>query len=331
MNSMRRNGGAMKIIKKTIINLASIMGIILTVYLLSNNYPVFAEKTISAGYIIKSCENLNDENGSNLSVKYLCDKSYYSRFYEYAESKAKQVNLYKLNNANLLNENGELKINLVSGYYTGYESSKYRGYAVIDYNYGTYLVDTSQAAIVDGAKVLSTAVVSQIDGKYAGYSACGPTAAVILLNAEKNSDLHKDDLIKYSIKHNLNDQGSLMSMSGGMTSDNLIKLINAYGYSASNIYDNSLKPSSLLKQQIDSGKRAIVLVKYSGGIQRSEGAAHFVVVCGYKYNGEKLCFYYADSFYSSSGGNGLMKVSSNVLNSSMSGAFSEPNTILILE
>lgn len=295
----------MKIIKKSYINLASVIVIILAFFLLSN-CTVFAEKNISA-------------------------VSYYERFFEYAESKSAQTNLYKLNNANLLNENGESQINVVSGLYSGHESSKYNGFIVIDYNYGTYLVEKSQAIIVDGAKVLSTAVVSQIDGKYKGYSACGPTAAAILLNSEKNENLSKDDLIKYAKKHNLSDQGSLTSHIGGMTSPNVIKLIKAYGYNVSNIYNSSVNPSHIIKNQIDSGKRVIALVRYNGSINQSEGVAHFVVVCGYRHTNGKLCFYYADSYYSSGEGRSLMKVSANTLDASVSGTFSEPNTILVLE
>lgn len=308
--------------KHSFVYLISMIVMILVVFLLSGN-AVFAD----------GIENSIEKSVNNTKEKKIASaiKNVYSVFSECAEHKINQTKLYKLNNASLFYKNGKLKINNVSGYYTGHESNKYKEYIVIDYNYGTYLVDKLQTGIVDRAKVLSTSVISQIDGKYEGYSACGPTAAVILLNAEKNSGLHKDDLIQYSIKHNLNNQGSLMSMIGGMTSANVVKLISAYGYNARNIYDSLVKPSSLLKQQIDSGKRAIVLVKYSGGIQRSEGVAHFVVICGYKYINEKLCFYYADSYYSSGEGRSLMKISANTLDASMSGAFSEPNTILVLE
>lgn len=320
----QRIGGFMKAIKSSFIYYVCVMVMILVVFLLSGN-AVFADGIESS--IEKSVKIIEEEEKASA----INSENEYSIFNECAGSEIIRTKLYKLNNANLINKNGKLKVNCVSGYYTGHESSKNEGYIVIDYNYGTYLAEKSHAKAVDGAVVLSTSVISQIDGKYEGYSACGPTSAAILLNNEKGLNLHKDDLIKYSIKHNLNNQGSLVSMTGGMTSANVIKLISAYGYNAINIYDNSVKPSGLLKHQIDSEKRAVVLVKYRGGIQRSEGVAHFVVICGYKYINEKLCFYYADSYYSSGEGRSLMKISANTLDASMSGTFSEPNTILVLE
>ncbi len=299
---------------------------------LYNNNKWKKVKTTSA----LSCTLKNLENGRTYYVRvravYNTDQVVdYSYFSENLEFKTNVTKLYRLNNAKLFNNKKKVKRKNVSGLYTGYESNKYKGYVVINYNYNIYLVKKASVSAVKGAVVLSTAAVSQINGKYAGYSACGPTAVAILLNCEKNTNINKDELIKYTNKHKLNDQGSLTSKTGGITSSNLIKLIKAYGYNASNVYKSSSKPSTVIKKQINSGKRVIALVKYSGGIQCENGAAHFVVICGYKYINGKLYFYYADPFYSSGGGRSLLSVSAARLNKSMSSSFSEPNTILVLD
>lgn len=301
------------------------------VYLYDNNKWKKIKTTASTDYKIKKLENCKIYYVRVRAIVNTPHGVDYSYFSEDLEFKIMQTKLYKLKNVNLLNKRRKVKVKNVSGYYTGYENDKYKGYILIDYNYGTYLVKKSKVKIVKGANVLPTSAVSQIDGKYKGYSACGPTAAVILLNSEKKEKLNKDDLIRYTKNKKLNDQGSLTKRVGGMTSPKLIKLIKAYGYNASNIYDDSVKSSSIIKKQIDSGKRVIALVKYSGGIKRSKGAAHFVVVCGYKYIDGKLYFYYADPFYTSGEGRSLLKVSASTLNKSMSRKFSEPNTILVLE
>ena len=282
-------------------------------------------------YTIKDLENYSTYSvrvRAVVSTPYGRDYSYFS---ESRDFEINETKLYNLRSANLLSRKKKVKKRNVSGYYTGYASGKYKGYILIDYNYGTYLVKRSKVKIVKGAKVLSTSAVSQINGKYRGWSACGPATATILLNSEKKADLRKDDLIRVSkIKH-LEDQGSVTKTGGGITSPKLIKLIKHFGYNAKNLYKNSIKPSKIIKKQIDSGKRCLVLVKYSGGIMPNSGAAHFVVICGYKKIGGKLYFYYADPYYSSAGGRSLLSVSSTLINRSVSRKFSEPNTVLVLE
>lgn len=301
------------------------------VYLFDNKKWKKIKTTASTEYIIKKLDNCKTYYVRVRAIVNTPEGTDYSYFSEDLEFSINNTRLYKLKNAKLLNKKKKVKLKKVSGYYTGYESEKYNGYIIIDYNYDTYLVKKSKTKTVKGAKLLPTAAISQIDGKYKGYSACGPAAAAILLNSEKNTELHKDDLIKYSKKKKLNDQGPLTKITGGMTSPNLIKLIRAYGFDSKNIYDRYDKASDIIKNQIDLGKRVIALVKYSEGVRKKNGSAHFIVICGYKYINGKLYFYYANSFYSSGKGASLLKVSAGTLNKSVSSKFSEPNTILVLE
>lgn len=169
-------------------------------------------------------------------------------------------------------------------------------------------------------KVLSTTTISQISGSIAGYSACGPTAATILVNAQKGAGWNKDNLILYSEQHGLNDQGSLRG-GGGMTAPRVVELINWYSngyYNARNIYDSSKNMATVLKEQIDSGKRALICVRYYSSISTSWSAGtHFVVVCGYEYRNGSLYFYYSDPYYTGNYDRGLLLESANVIATSM--------------
>lgn len=301
------------------------------IFIYENNQWKKYKSTYSTNYTIKNLENYNTYSVRVRAIVKTPDGDDYSYFSESRDFEINETKLYSLTNANLLNSKKKVKWRHVSGYYTGYESGKYKGYIEIDYNYGTYLVKKSKTKAVKGANVLPTSAVSQLDGRYTGWSACGPTTATILLNSEKKANLRKDDLIKTVKKKGLEDQGPITKIGGGVTSPNLIKLINHYGYNAINLYQSSVKPSKIIEKQLDSGRRCLVLVKYSSGIMPKKGAAHFVVVCGYRKIGGKLYFYYADPYYSSGGGRSILLVSSSLLNRSVSRRFTEPNTILVLE
>ncbi len=301
------------------------------IFLYKNSKWKKIKTTSSTKFTIKNLENCNTYS---VRVRAIVKTPYgtdYSYFSEIRDFKINQTKLYSLSNASLFDRKKKVKRRNVSGYYTGYESGKYKGYIIIDYNYGTYLVKKSKVKTVKSAKVLPTSAVSQIYGSYRGWSACGPATATILLNSEKKADVQKDELVRTAKRKHLEDQGSVTKNGGGMTSPKLIKLINCFGYTAKNLYKSSVKPSKIIKKQIDSGKRCLILVKYSGGIMPDSGAAHFVVVCGYKKIGGKLYFYYADPYYNFCGGRSILSVSSSLLNSSISRKFSEPNTILVLE
>ena len=228
-------------------------------------------------------------------------------------------------------------------FYTGHEDSKYKDYICIDYMNSTYLVKKSSASVQSNAKVLATSSVGQMGGKLWGRAACGPTAAAILVNSEKGTNWSKDDLITYSHSHYLVDQGytgSLLTAGSGMTAPKLVSLINGYSggkYTARNIY-NTTPNTQMLKEQIDKGKRAIVVCRYTGFsniVSSYNGGTHFVVVCGYEYINGVLYFYYADPFYGSVGSQysaSLFRVGGNTLSNAMEYCWNkEPRCIITLD
>lgn len=214
------------------------------------------------------------------------------------------------------------------GFYTGYYDPHYPDCYVINYKSNEYLVKKSDVSVQQNAKVLKTGAVGQYGGSIAGYAACGPTSAAILVNSQLGASWDKDDLIIYSENHSLNDQGSLRS-GGGMTAPNLIRLINQYSvgaYTAKNIYNSN--PTDILKKQIDGGNRSIVVVQYTSTIvTHYNSGTHFVVICGYEYINGSLYFYYADPYYGN-GPRSLYRVSASDLEKSMSMVVREPRCII---
>ena len=234
------------------------------------------------------------------------------------------------------------KINAGS-FYTGHEDSKYKDYICIDYMNSTYLVKKSSVSVQSNAKVLPTSSVGQMGGKLWGRAACGPTAAAILVNSEKGTNWSKDDLINYSHNHYLVDQGyngSLLTAGSGMTARKVVNLINGYSggkYTARNIY-SSRPNTQVLKEQIDNGKRAIVVCRYTGFgsiVSSYNAGTHFVVICGYEYINGVLYFYYADPFYgtvNSQFSATLLRVGGNTLSNAMEYCWNkEPRCIITLD
>lgn len=193
-----------------------------------------------------------------------------------------------------------------------------------------YLVKKGAVSARSNAKVLPTGTIGQYGGKIAGYAACGPTSVAILVNSEKNELWNKDNLILYSERNYLNNQGSLRS-GGGMTAPKLLELIKGFSnskYTGKNIYSNNC--ANILKKQIDSNHRAIVVVQYTSTIvTHYNSGTHFVVVCGYEYINGQLYFYYADPYYGN-GGRSLLRISASTLQRSMSMVTREPRTLIVL-
>lgn len=216
-------------------------------------------------------------------------------------------------------------------YYSGAADNTYPGYVMIDYMSEKYLVKKSAVTERKNAKVLRTGAVGQMGGSIYGRSACGPTAAAILVNGQKHEKWNKDDLILYTEKMRLNDQGSLRG-GGGVTAPNMLKLINGYSngkYTAKNIYASD--PASILKKQIDSGNRAIVVVQYTSYIvTHYASGTHFVVICGYETIDGRLYFYYADPYYGG-GPRSLLRVDAGTLAASMNMVSIEPRCIITLD
>ena len=240
--------------------------------------------------------------------------------------------LYYINNYAYIYNWGYKQIGSIyaGSYYTGYTDPRYPGYVVLNYRYSKVLINSKWVSLCSNVNILSTSAVGQYGENILGYAACGPASVSILVNSEKNELWNKDDLILYSERNWLNDQGSLRS-GGGMTSPKLIQLICNYSrgkYSCRNIY--GYNPAAILKRQIDNGHRAIVVVQYTSQIvTHYASGTHFIVICGYEYIGNNLYFYYADPYYGN-GGRSLIRVSASLLTTSMNMVTREPRTILVL-
>lgn len=228
----------------------------------------------------------------------------------------------------------------VSGLYTGRVSDKYPDYIEIDYNDVTALVYSEDALPISGAKVLPAGVISQITSSGVGYSGCGPACLHMML---RNISLYETEanipdyetLLYYAEDCGYADQGSLLTWDGGMSFDMLAALAKeVYGLEMVNAYDYSRKPSEVIKELIDSGKQAIVLVKHENGeIVDAGDLSHFILVTGYTEIDGNLHFIYANSYYTEDvdHGNPLLHVSADWLDISAGAQFSEPNSIIYIK
>lgn len=217
--------------------------------------------------------------------------------------------------------------------FTGVPDKDNPDYIRVDYMYDTKLVHKDKVTENSKAVVLHTAAVGQRGGSVDGFSACGPTAAAILVDWEKNEKTDKDALIRYAEQHGFDNQGKLSSQNGGMTADKVVELINSYYkglYTAKNVYNDL--PAAKLTELIDNGHRAMISVKYTGQIVENNPSAlvHFVVVCGYEDRDDGRYFYYADPFYAN-GGRSLFVVSSKLIENSMKSITNEPATMIVVE
>lgn len=216
------------------------------------------------------------------------------------------------------------------------------GYVQIQYKDDVGYVFADSVERCENAVVLPTTPESQLGGAIYGPSACGPTAACILVNNEKNKNWDKDTLIQLSESMGYNDQGNLQSLSGGMTGPKVAKLINEYSGGeliAENVFDAD--SINALKSWINKGHRVLTSVRYieSQGIVDmdtfesasgpAETSTHFVVVCGYYDNGMQCTFFFADPYYLY-GGDALGSVDSQLLARSIAMVNSEPQTMIVL-
>ena len=244
-------------------------------------------------------------------------------------TKSSDARLYYIPKTTKLYDLNKKCVGSIYGYsfYTGHYDPKYEGYVVIDYLYSKMLIPASSVKIQKNAKILPTASIGQMGGRIYGFSACGPAAATILVNGQLGLSWNKDDLLVYCERNRLNDQGSLRYR-GGITAPKLIRAINGFSggkVKAQNLYGRD--PASIVKKQLDSGKRSLVVVRYTSYITVGRGGTHFVVVCGYEYIGGVLYFYYADPFYGQ-GGRSLLRIPASTLAYSMNTVYIEPRCII---
>lgn len=250
-------------------------------------------------------------------------------------AKSKSGQIYFLTKGTVLLDD-QLNVNYTlskQGYFTGVEDEANKDYISIDFMFGTRLVKKGAAKQIDGAVALCTSTVSQRDGELSGDTACGPTAATIILNYDKGEHYNKDELIRYTEENGLADQGSIMSEEGGMTAPMILKLIESYSqgrYHAKNMYSDKVKPSVMLKEIIDSGKHSILSVRYAYGVvHHLNSVIHFICPCGYIMQEGQLYFYYADTTLNSDAD--LMMVSASEIDRSVAQVNTEPKCIIVLD
>ena len=261
-------------------------------------------------------------------------KNFYQSCIEKSEEPSGGLYVFE-KNTNLLDANGKVVGSIKKGeLYTGAPDTENEGMILIDYQYSTIPVKSESLKKKDDTTILPTAAIGQMGGKINGVTACGPTAVTILIDWEKQTDTSKDDLIRYSKEHDLEDQGAIDKPHGGMTAPRLIELTDGYykgEITAKNIYND--KPLQTLDEQIDSGHRALVAVRYTWNdlivADNPYSGVHFVIVCGYEDEEKGRSYYYADPYYGN-GGHSLLKVSANKLENSMKQVNSEPKTLIVL-
>ncbi len=228
----------------------------------------------------------------------------------------------------------------IGGFYTGRKSKNHHGCIEIDYKDSYVLIDAKNARLIDSAMVLPVGVISQFTQSLNGFSACG-TACLYMLQrnytyeSEEFIPENYESLMHFAEDRGYGDQGSLLSFGGGMTCNELQRLTkDVYGLNLQNAYNDLKLPSDILKTLVDSGKQAIVLVKYRNDeITNYNGDPHFVLITGYVEVEGKLDFLYANSYYTAniSHGNPLSHIDEDMLNQSISSYFDEPNSIMYIE
>ena len=227
----------------------------------------------------------------------------------------------------------------LSGLFTGRECAD-SNYREIDYRDRKALVPAKSVTEMSGSVILPVGVIAQVtDG--IGYSACAPACLYMMhktagLQPKNVSAASYDGLLRLAEEYGYADQGSLYSLGGGMTADALIRFAkDMYGADLVNMYSNDKKPADVIKEIIDSGKQAIVLVHQEHGeVVDSGDKAHFVLFTGYTETDGAIEFIFANSYEEVNYNLGLplQKASSELVNISAGSQFEgEPNAILCLK
>lgn len=255
-------------------------------------------------------------------------------------------------------EAAEMESNTISGLYTGTESATYAGYIELNYLDGTVFVPSTDVMPVSTSVILPLGSISQIIQtgaeydyetgdempQFTGYSGCGSACLYMLatsIGAELNPTTAAEspitsyeELLDYASAYA--DQGDMSTDDGGMTSGSLCALArDVYALNLVNKYDAEQSPSAVVKSILDEGKQAIVLVNHENGRVVDKNAnEHFILVTGYSTAADgTLRFVYANSYYYGdySVGEPLLTLSADMLDTSASLEFSEPNAILCVE
>ncbi len=231
------------------------------------------------------------------------------------------------------------KTTLQDCYFTGAPDEKNKEYIRMDAEFTTKLVKSNSNGLEaqKNTKTLATGNIGQEGGTIFGSSACGPAAAAVLVQAEKGEVWNKDELITFTEKNKLSDQGSMTGEvgEGGMSAPMVIKLIEMYSkgkYTAKNSYNSKIEPSKQLVDLIDNGKRCILSVRYAWGIvHHPYSIIHFVTIAGYqKASDGKTYFYYCDTAHGDDI-MGLKMVEASELDQSVLSVEGEPICMITLD
>lgn len=275
-------------------------------------------------YLLATASNNTKKNSANAAVQSQSDVAKKSTEAN-AQVSAEGCTLYYVNQdtdfftADMLSDDldaaekeaAEMESNTISGLYTGAE---------YDYETGDEMP------------------------QFTGYSGCGPACLYMLatsIGAELNPTTAAEspitsyeELLDYASAYA--DQGDMSTDDGGMTSGSLCALArDVYALNLVNKYDAEQSPSAVVKSILDEGKQAIVLVNHENGRVVDKNAnEHFILVTGYSTAADgTLRFVYANSYYYGdySVGEPLLTLPADILDSSASLEFSEPNAILCVE
>jgi hypothetical protein len=308
---------------------------------------------IMIAYLLLSASKKTDSLSTDNSVSSAADQAeseagLYESSDEIAEQEtnasAENTFLYSLNEDTEFYaiENGtayfDYSDGTLDGLYTGRPSDIYDGYVQLDYKDGEVLVESCYAMPISGAKILPAGVFSQITSQGVGYSGCAVACLYLMLKSENlnsvDSDTSYESLLSLAENNGYADQGSLLSLGGGMTFESMQAFCNdVFGRDLINAYSQSENPSDTVKKIIDSGKQATVLVKHSNGKIIADGElSHFIVITGYTESNGETYFIYANTYYTSNTthGNPLLHISSEQLNETVNSDFSESKAIAYL-
>lgn len=289
-------------------------------------------------YLLATASNNTKKNSANAAVQSQSDVAKKSTEAN-AQVSAEGCTLYYVNQdtdfftADMLSDDldaaekeaAEMESNTISGLYTGTESATYAGYIELNYLDGTVFVPSTDVMPVSTSVILPLGSISQIIQTGAELN---PTTAA------ESPITSYEELLDYASAYA--DQGDMSTDDGGMTSGSLCALArDVYALNLVNKYDTEQSPSAVVKSILDEGKQAIVLVNHENGRVVDKNAnEHFILVTGYSTAADgTLRFVYANSYYYGdySVGEPLLTLSADMLDTSASLEFSEPNAILCVE
>lgn len=130
----------------------------------------------------------------------------------------------------------------------------------------------------------------QFGGDFENGAVCGPVSATVFMNSEKGTDYDKDEIIYHMINHGYYFGNLHNSHNAGVGPTDIKKMLKDFGYSCRNVYTWNKSASQTMKEQIDKGKRCLILMHYHFNPVNS---GHFVTVIGYWYdeNGQLMIEY----------------------------------------